>query len=649
MSSSNLCTSPHFLRALLDHAAVSVFVHDVRGRFVDVNAHACASVGYSREQLLECNVSDIEQEHQMVFEDHGQGVLDSGEVVRQGVHRHADGSTHAVEVHVSAFEVNGQQLFCAVSRPLIDDAVHQTQSRSDLEQSHTFERDLFQRIFENANEAIAIIDHEGRYLRQNQAHLAMFGFSDEELAGKTPAIHLGPGVFADVGKALADDGEYRGELTSRAKNGVERQIDLSAFAVERGDGLPPVFVGIKRDITKMRQLQREDVDRERMTLEESLRQAQKMEIIGQLAAGVAHDFNNLLTPILSYSDLEVSRPGLPDDTRSALQEICTAAKRGRDLTTRLLAFGRKQRLNLQPLDLGDLVAHTMSMLRRLVPDVIEFAVSIEEGLPAILADAAAVEQVLMNLATNAADSMPDGGILRIAVKQLAVAEDNRLARVLGTAGTFLQLTVADTGHGMEAATLERVFEPFFTTKDADKGTGLGLSIVHGIVRQHDGYITAESEPGHGTQFQVILPPSDEAVVAPEAPKPVPHEAGTATILVVEDEQQVLSLVIKLLMGSGYHVLGASSGLRALEVAREYEGAIDLLLSDVVMPGLNGHELFERLRPERPELSVLFMSGHPRDGLVPQGQLASGVRIIEKPFTAEELDARVREELAMRKA
>lgn len=635
--------TPEYLRAVLDSTPVAVFVHENTGRIVDANAAACRSLGYSREELREKRIVDIEQEHRLAADSMWLRLEVGDTRTIQGVHQRADGTTFPVEVQVRMFRDGDRDLFCAMAREVEREGT----GTADLTASQLLERDAFREIFANANEAIAIIDHDGRYLLQNLAHEKLLGYTDEELVDKTPAIHLGPAAFQDVGTALATTGQYRGRLVSRTKAGVDRRIELSAFAVARGDGEPPIFVGIKRDVEETDRVYREQADRERSELEESLRQAQKMEVIGQLAAGVAHDINNLLTPILAYSDSESAVAELPESTRIALTEIVEAARRGRDLTRRLLAFGRKQVLEVSPLDLGARVQEMVGMLRRIVPEQIVFAVTVDSDVPAVMADATAIEQILMNLTSNASDAMAGRGTLRITVRQLTIGPGDRLARILGSEGNFVQLEVADTGMGMDAATLDRVFEPFFTRKPAGRGTGLGLSIVHGIVRQHDGFITVDSEPGQGSTFRVILPPTTQRPVPAAPAEAFDGERQSARILVVEDEAQVRNLIKNMLTGMGYDVITAADAATAIEAAGQHDGTLDLLLTDVVMPGLNGPELYRRLRRTRPELPVLFMSGYPRDGLAPAGNMPPGTRILAKPFTVRELDARVRAELATR--
>lgn len=633
-----------FVTKLIDEHPDALFVHDLQGKFVEVNKRACESLGYTRNQLLDMSFTDIEVEHQLSLPEVWDRVAESGPCTIGGAHRRSDGTVFFVEVRISAVSAGDQQLMIAAARPCDEPS-----DDSGRASAHIMELRVYREIFENANEAIAIIDHEGRYLRQNQAHQNLLGFLNDALVDKTPAIHLGPQVFQDVAAKLSDKGTYRGEHVSRSNEGTDVRIELSAFSVSQGPDRPPLYVGIKRNIDAREREFHERVDRERVALEESLRHAQKMELIGRLAAGVAHDFNNLLTPILAYSDLLLTmtdHPGGLDATSDdALQQIQQSAERGRSLTQQLLAFGRKQALKVKVLDLCDLVSDVATMLGRLVSEQIQIETNLADEVDPVNADPTAIEQILMNLATNAADAMPTGGRLSIRVSNLDVGSGDQLALILGEKGSFVELSVTDTGCGMDRDTLDRIFEPFFTKKRDNQGTGLGLSIVHGIVRQHDGFVHAESEVGKGTTFRVILPRSTKSLCVSESQPISSQDFAAGTILVAEDEPQVRSLVRDVLARLGYQILTACDGRDAIDVAAQHQGEIRLLLSDVIMPSMGGRELFEHLKKERPDLEVLFMSGYPRDGLTSGGRTQTAFSILEKPFSAGELTNRVNELMA----
>ncbi|MEM7164694.1 MAG: PAS domain S-box protein [Planctomycetota bacterium] len=634
-------TGPAYLRALLEQSPDCVLVHDREGRFVDANQRACDFLGYSRKELLSLSVIDMETEHHLLLGDFRARLEDGERLVLRGRHRRADGSTVSVDIQLRELPGSDGELVCAFIR----EAASELTISQPIEHSQQLEFNVYREIFESASDAIAIIDHEGRYLVQNRAHEALLGFENRDLIHKTPAIHLGPQAFQEVAAELATSGSYVGVLTSRKKSGEEVRLELSAFSVSQGPDKPPLFVGIKRDLSKRDQQQRAATDRKTKELEESLRQAQKMELIGRLAAGVAHDFNNLLTPILGYADLELTERGArdaaADATTDSLRQIREAAQRGKELTQQLLTFGRKQVLQKSVLDLRTVVEKVEKLLRRLISTRVAIKVSVADDVDPVLGDPLAIEQILMNLTTNAYDAMPDGGEMSIEVGNLVVSSKDELARVLGEGGSFVQLSVRDTGHGMSEATKAQIFDPFYTEKP--RGTGLGLSIVHGIVGQHDGYIHVESAVGVGSTFRVVLP---RTVRATEATKAVSRSAARAdgeTILVAEDEPQVRQLVRHVLESYGYRVLSAEDGFDALAVAAQHEGRIDLLLTDVVMPGISGRDLYEKIRTARPGVRVLFMTGYAGDEL-PAASETGSLSVVHKPFSATELTDRVAEVL-----
>lgn len=487
----------------------------------------------------------------------------------------------------------------------------------------------FEQVFAQATDAIAIIDHEGRYLYQNPAHSRLLGYTDEQLVDRTPAIHIGPVAFQEIADGLAASGTYAGEHISRKADGELVRIELTAFTVDRGPDLPPVFVGFKRRLGERDQEAWERADEERRELEEGLRQAHKMEAIGQLAAGVAHDFNNLLTPILGHADAELAKLPPDSDLASSLGQIRIAAERGRELTRQLLTFGRKQEMKMEPTDLGGCIERVAAMLDRVMPEGIELETSTAEELPQVLADATAIEQVVMNLATNSRDAFQAGGCVTLGARLLQVTDQDPLARSLGAPGKYVELFVEDNGPGIDPETRTRVFEPFYTTKPPGRGTGLGLSIVHTIVRQHQGLVLIESEAGEGTTVRVFLSPTDQqSQVVQSTPAPT---AGAQTILVAEDEALVRSLVRRMLMRLGYTCLLAANGQAALELARNHPTKIDLLLTDMGMPGMDGIDLHRRLRELIPDLPVVYMSGYPPSELDQED-----AAFLQKPFFANEL-------------
>jgi len=369
-----------------------------------------------------------------------------------------------------------------------------------------------------------------------------------------------------------------------------------------------------------------------------------MEALGRLSGGVAHDLNNLLTPILGYGDLLLDELGPDDRRRESAQEIVRAGVRARDLVRQLLAFGRRQTLEFSGVDLNHLVNGFESLLRRTIREDVEIELRLAQDLPGIRADVVQIEQVIMNLTVNAANAMGDGG--RITIQTVVTELDERFSSTHPGAkpGLYVTLVVTDTGHGMTADTRERVFEPFFTTRE--EGTGLGLATVYGVVKQHGGSIWVESEPEKGTTFRCHFPVSDSAEVFPQEPEEERQKGseGLETIMVVEDDAAVRNLAVSLLARHGYVVLSAENGEECLSLLKEYDGPLELVLTDVIMPGLKGPALFKEISTRFPMSRVLYMSGYTDDLISDHGVLGEGIAFIQKPFSVHQLTTRVREVL-----
>ena len=469
----------------------------------------------------------------------------------------------------------------------------------------------------------------------------MFGLP----VGTTPTMNEALALFAPrwrdtvtetIQRCSVDGTPFDLEAEIVTANGAGRWVRTIGNALRDADGAISHVHGSVQDIT-----QQKLTEARQEKLEEQLRQAQKMDTIGGLAAGIAHDFNNLMSIVLSYTELALLDLKQDDPLRADLAQVHAAGNRAVALTRQLLAFGRQQVLAPKVVDLARIVVGMENMLRRLIGEDIDLATSGVPGLGDVLVDPGQLEQVIMNLAVNARDAMPRGGMLTIETRRVTLDEHYAAEHEGVSAGAHVMLAVSDTGTGMDKATHARMFEPFFTTKEVGRGTGLGLATVFGIVRQSGGTIWVYSEPGKGTSFKVYFPlassgaPTLDVAERPSAPR------GAETILLVEDDEQVRVLTRSILRLYGYNVLEACNGGEAFLVCEQHPATIHLLLTDVVMPRMSGRQLAERVRPIRPGMKVLYMSGHTDDAVVRHGILESTIAFIQKPITPEELARSVR--------
>lgn len=497
------------------------------------------------------------------------------------------------------------------------------------------DRDRWRKALEDALYGYDVVDAEGRFVYANAAYLRMWGYASlDELVGTSPVAHcVDPETPARLIGAALRDGHTTQEFQARRKDGSTFDV-LMAIQTSTADDGSTVFVGTSLDVSELSHLRNE------------LHQLQKVEALGGLAAGVAHDFNNLLVPIQGYVDLAIEDPRLPEDLRAHLEQIQIAGARAADLTAQLLAISRKQILAPRPTDLNEAAREAGRLLQRVLRANIRLTIDTAAEPCRVVVDPSQLQQVLLNLMSNAQDAMPNGGDLRLGVRDCELSAADCRARVGGRPGRYGEVVVADSGTGIDAATLRQVFEPFFSTKGRS-GTGLGLATVRGIVEQHQGHVWVDTQPGAGTTFRVYLPLTTDAEGPPlqEAPREAAvASARPAQILVVEDDEMVRTLTRTILEHAGYAVATAHDGASARAWLADCDGALDLLLCDVVLPDLRGPELAEAVVGRHPQARVLFMSGYTDDALGADGQLAPGVDLLEKPFAARELRARVEQAL-----
>jgi len=631
-SERSLRESEELFRNQFDqHAAVKMILDPSTGVIVDANAAAAKFYGWPREQLRRMKIDEI---NTLSLADVMGiiGMVVSGERSRFELrHRRADGSVRDVEVYCTKIRHRGKDLLHSIIHDVTDS------KRAKEEVTRTAQE--WQRTFDATNDAIWILDRDQRVVRSNKTAAQIFPSGNGEFIGR----HCYE-IVHGTAEPIPDCPVLRFRKTLRRESMElplgDRWLEVIVDPILDAEGRHNGAVHIVTDITDRK---RGEEERERLQSERM--QADKMESIGRLAGGVAHDFNNMLMVILAHSEMALGKVDPADSLHDALVEIRKAAERSADLTRQMLAFARKQEVVPKVLDLNATVEGMLAMLRRLMGEEIDVAWLPQAGLWPVKVDPGQIDQILVNLCANARDAIAGDGKVTIRTGKASLDEEWCERHRGSVPGEYVLLAVGDDGSGIDKETLERLFEPFFTTKQVGRGTGLGLATVYGIVKQNDGFVEVDSEPGKGTIFRIYLPRHAGEVpkAGPERPAELPRGNGE-TILLVEDERAILSLGKSMLETLGYTVLASGTPAEAISTVEAHPGGIDLLMTDIVMPGMNGKELADRLRAVKPAMKCLFMSGYTADVIASRGVLDAGVEFLQKPFLMKELASRLRKVL-----
>jgi len=610
-------------RRLFESAKDGILILDPASGYIeDVNPFLIDLLGYTHAEYLGKALWEIGP-----FRNVEATKFEFGQLQEKGYVRYddlplesRDGRQIAVEFVSNAYMVDHKMVIqCNIrditKRKRAEDALRESEKRYRL----LFERNL-------AGVYRSTLD--GRILECNEAFARIFGYASREeiLGGSAAQLYETAEARDEFVELLRREGHLLNhEARGRRKDG-SRITFLENVSLLEGD----ILEGTVIDVTGHR------------TLEERLRQVQKMEAIGRLAGGVAHDFNNLLGVIMGYGEIVLKRLGGDDPLRVKVEQILRAAHHGAALTHQLLAFSRKQVLQPRVLDLNVVVSETEPLLRPLVGEDTELRTRLDPHLGSVRADADQLQQVIMNLAVNARDAMPEGGRLTIETSNADLDAAFAASHPPARPGRYVLLAVSDTGSGMDDYTQAHAFEPFFTTKETGKGTGLGLSTVYGVVKQSDGYIWIYSELGVGTTFKIYLPRIEEVALTLPEESPAPLVRGSETVLLVEDEATLRDLVRETLEGNGYTVLAARDGAQAMQIADVHAGAIHVMVTDLIMPGMTGRSAADSIRAVRPEMKVLYISGYSEEAIMRRGALGSGAAFLGKPFTSEGFLRKVRD-------
>jgi PAS domain S-box-containing protein len=619
---------------MLNSARDHIVIKDVHGRYIYLNPAAAEWFGRPVEATLgRTNVDIFGPDKAAMISRRDRALLEDGESMEYEESLTTDGVTRTWLTTKDAVRDQAGTMigYGSISRE-ITERVEADRALARSEQALRRSTRLLRGIVETTMDHISVRDVDGRFLLVNHSCAAWYGLEPEAMLGRTCTEVLGADRAAPImarDKVVLESGLPMNYEESQSLRGVRHTWLTTRELIRDDTGAIVAHFAISREITEIRRA------------EEKTQQSQKMESIGRLAGGIAHDFNNLLTVISGNAQLLlldlVDHPG-----REAAEEIATAAARAATVTRQLLAFSRQQVLAPEVLDVRSVVADIDPLIRRLVAENVAIETQTGAAESLVRVDRSQLEQAVLNLAINARDAMPDGGRLTITVANVDLVEGDPRAPAGVVLGPCVELTVTDTGHGIEPGVLDHVFEPFFTTKGPGKGTGLGLAMVDGVVRQSGGHLDLETEPGHGTTFRILFPRSTDDIAPPVPIATFARDpGGDEVILLVEDEPGVRQIARQTLDRAGYQVIEASGPAAAAVIIRDRAAEIDLLLTDVIMPGGTGPEVARLLGSLNPQAAILYMSGYTDDAISHQGVLEVGVTLVSKPFSAEELLAAVR--------
>ena len=611
-------------RSLFERVPIGLFRAMPDGQVLEVNQALVQILGYSdRDDLLRCEVKDL-------FKDRETRQRWRGLIEREGVAREFETQLRRRDGEIIWAKGSARVVRNSAGRVLCyEGSIEDITEHKRVDE----ERARLATAIEQAVECILVTDTAGVVQYVNPAFETITGYSRYEVVGTSPRI-LKSGeqsevFYRELWETISSGEVWRGRFFNRRKDGSQYEEEATVSPLRDASGTITGYVKVSRDVTQEAELQAQ------------LRQSQKMEAVGQLAGGVAHDFNNLLLAIQGHGELALRKLDEDSPACGNINQVIKASRRAADLTRQLLAFSRRQVLKPIDLDFNEIIAELMKMLHRLIGEHIELEIVPGRSLGNVHADPGQMEQVLMNLVVNARDAMSDGGKLTVQVENTSIDSTYCAIHPWAKPGRYIVLSVTDTGCGMSREELDRVFEPFFTTKEAGVGTGLGLSTVYGIVKQHDGLVHVYSEPGKGTTVKVYLPVVDRHASGAQERDDGPPPGGTETILVAEDEDMVRDLATSLLEQAGYTVFAARDGADAVRVFEQHADAIDLAFLDVIMPKMNGRDVCESIRSQKPETRFLFSSGYNVRGVHTHFVLDQGIELVEKPYDANRLLREIR--------